>query len=527
MYLSSSENMKRADNEAIFARGISSVALMEKAASFLAERAVSYLKEEKSAFVFCGSGNNGGDGVAAARFLMEKGIKVRAVLTGSRDKLTADTAEMLRRLEDAGGCLEDFEGNGEFADALSEAGVIIDAMFGIGLNKPLRGKALEAVKMINASGVAVVSADIPSGIEADTGNVLGDAVYATETVTFSMAKPGHFVEPGNVHTGKLSIADIGIPKDILDKAIIPVYALVDSVMSLPKRNPLTHKGDYGRILIIGGSGEYCGAPNMCSNAAVRSGAGLVYLGVPSAIHSICAVKNTEAMPFALPCDSYGRLKEDAFELFEKKLNACSVCVIGPGMGRSGETLALVQKLLRSYDGLIVADADALWAIAQDKNILKETSARVVLTPHGGEAKMLGIDYEQDRIGAARDFAEEYGCTLVLKGHRTLAAFADGNVSISTHGNAGMAKGGSGDVLAGILGAMLGQFAHKIAIERAVYLHGLAGDIACEKMGEYAMTASDIISSLPDAQKLIIWQGKNEAHYNTCTYDNGSYPQRLR
>lgn len=527
MYLSNSENMKKADNTAIFDRGISSLALMEKAASALAERAYSYIEEGKCGFVFCGSGNNGGDGVAAARFLIERGVKVRAVLTGSRDKLTADTAEMLRRLENIGGCLEDFFPDEEFEKSLSDAGVIIDAMFGIGLNKPLRGKALEAVKMINASGVAVVSADIASGIEADTGNVLGAAVYADETVTFSLPKPGHFAEPGNVHTGKLTIVDIGIPQDLVDEAKIPVKALLDREIFLPQRDPLSHKGNHGKILIIGGSSEYCGAPNMCSNAAVRSGAGLVYLGVPAVIHAICAVKNTEAMPFALPCDGDGRLCEDAFNEIKRKLDACSVCVIGPGMGRSEGTSALVKKIFAYYKGTVVADADALWAIARDKNILRETSARAVLTPHGGEAKMLGIDYERDRIGAAKSFAEEYGCTLVLKGHRTLAAFPDGEVSISTHGNAGMAKGGSGDVLAGILGAMLGQFEHKIAIERAVYLHSLAGDIACEKMGEYAMAASDIISSLPDAQKLIIRQGKYEAHRCTCTYDNGSAPRWLR
>ncbi len=527
MYLSNSENMKKADNKAIFDRGINSLALMEKAASFLAERAYSYLEEGKSAFVFCGSGNNGGDGVAAARFLMEKGVSVRAVLTGSREKLTADTSEMLRRLENIGGCLEDFEPDAEFSAALSKAGVIIDAMFGIGLNKPLRGKALEAVKMINASAAAVVSADIASGIEADTGNILGAAVMAEETVTFSLAKPGHFAEPGNVYTGKLTVVDIGIPEDLVNEAKISVKALSDREVFLPKRNPLSHKGDFGKVLILGGSSEYCGAPNMCSNAAVRSGAGLVYLGVPSTIHQICAVKNTEAMPIPLPCNGDGRFSSEAFEEVNVRLDMCSVCVIGPGMGRSVGTAALVEKILKSFEGTVVADADALWAISRDKSLLKETKAKVVLTPHGGEAKMLGIDYNENRIAAAKSFAEEYGCTLVLKGHRTLAAFPDGEVCISTHGNAGMAKGGSGDVLAGILGAMLGQFEHKMAVEVSLYLHGLAGDIACEKMGEYAMTASDIIASLPDAQKLIIRQEKYETLRCACTYDNGSASRWLQ
>ena len=497
MFLSSSEKMKSADNTAIFGLGIDSLWLMENAAGIIADRAYEYLQKGGSAVIFCGSGNNGGDGVAAARILMEKGCKVRCFLTGSRDKLTADTAEMARRLENIGGSLEDFDS--EDKDIFLGAKVIIDAMFGIGLNKPLRGKALEAVKMINASGVPVIAADIPSGIEADSGRILGDAVKARETVTFSLGKPGHFAEPGNVYTGKLTIGDIGIPDHLVEEAKMHVRAIMDGEVSLPKRNPLSHKGDHGKIMIIAGSGEYCGAPNMCSNAAVRSGAGLVYLGVPESIHTICAIKNTEAMPFALPCDSDGRLIEKALPRIWDKLKNCSVCVIGPGLGRSEGTLAIVKAIIADFDGAIVADADALWAIAQDKSVLKNSPAKIVLTPHGGEAKMLGINWEDDRISAAKAFAEEYGCTLVLKGHRSLAAYPDGEVAIATHGNAGMAKGGSGDVLAGILGAMLGQFEHKKAVDTALHLHALAGDIAGEKYGEYAMTASDIIATLPEAE----------------------------
>ncbi len=499
MFLSSSEKMRNADNVAIHERGISSLWLMENAAAYVAARAYEYLRSGGMAYIFCGSGNNGGDGVAAALWLMNKGVAVRCFLTGSREKMTPDTAEMARRLEEAGGKLEDFDGEAK----LEAPGVIIDAMFGIGLNKPLRGKALEAVKKINASGLPVISADIASGIEADTGCILGAAVRAAETVTFSLGKPGHFTEPGNVYTGKLSIVDIGIPSELVDEAKIHVRAIMDGEVSLPRRSPLSHKGDHGKILIVGGSSEYCGAPNMCSLAAVKSGAGLVYLGVPETIHTICAVKNTEAMPLGLPCDGDGRLTPEALPRIKEKLENCSVCVIGPGMGRSEGTAALVRELLSFYEGTIVADADALWAISLDKSILKKSHATIVLTPHGGEAKMLGIDWEKGRIQAARAFAEEYGCTLVLKGHRSLAAYPDGEVSISTHGNPGMAKGGSGDVLAGMLGAMLGQFEHKKAVDTALQLHALAGDIACERLGEYAMTASDIIAALAEAEKSIM------------------------
>ena len=504
MFLSNSEKMRNADQKAIFERGIDSLLLMETAAEKLAGCAEKYLPEGGSAIIFCGSGNNGGDGVAAARILLERGYSVRALLTGSRDKLTADTEEMLRRLEKSGGALEDFDPeDSELCIELGKAHVIIDAMFGIGLNKSLRGKALEAVSMINASGRPVVSADIASGIEADTGRILGDAVKATETVSFSLGKVGHFAEPGNVYSGRLSVVDIGIPEDIIHEAKLPVRAICDGELSLPRRNPLSHKGDHGKLLIIGGSGEYCGAPNMCSLAAVRSGAGLVYMAVPALIHGICAVKNTEAMPFALPCDADGRFTGEALPKIKEKLASCGVCVIGPGMGRSEGVAALVREIFACNEGIIVADADALWAIGLDKDILKSSKATIVLTPHGGEAKSLGIDWESGRVESARKFAMEYGCTLILKGHRSLAAYPDGEVAIATHGNAGMAKGGSGDVLAGILGAMLAQFSHKKAVELALHLHSLAGDMARDELGEYAMAAGDIIAMLPKAEKSIM------------------------
>ncbi len=504
MRLSNSEKMKNADNVAIFDMGVDSLRLMDNAAGAVADRASAYVAKGDSAWVFCGSGNNGGDGIAAARILMRRGVKVRCLLVGSRDKLTADSAVMKKRLEHIGGAVEDFDpGEPGLAENLAKAKVIIDAMFGIGLNKPLRGKALEAVKMINASGLPVVAADIPSGIEADTGRILGEAVKATETVTFSLGKPGHFVEPGNVHTGKLSIVDIGIPAELVEEAETDISAIADGEVYLPRRDPLSHKGDHGKILIIAGSADYCGAPNMCSLAAVRGGAGLVYLGVPAAIHTICAVKNTEAMPFPLPCNARGAMTAEALTGIKEKLEACTVCVIGPGMGRGEATLAIVREVLACYGGTIVADADALWAIAQDRDMLTRTKAKVVLTPHGGEAKTLGIDWESGRIAAARAFAEKYSCTLVLKGHRTIAAYPGGEVSIATHGNAGMAKGGSGDVLAGLLGAMLGQFEHKKAVDTALHLHALAGDMARDALGEYAMAAGDIISFLAEAEKTIM------------------------
>lgn len=308
-----------------------------------------------------------------------------------------------------------------------------------------------------------------------------------------MGKTGQFSQPGNVYCGRVHIVDIGIPEDILEKAGENCFALCRGEIRLPRRNELSHKGDHGKILIIAGSPEYCGAPNLCSNAAVRAGAGLVYLGVPEEIHGYCAVKNNEAMPFALGADA-----TLAWVQIQEKLSRCSVCVIGPGMGRSKKTETLVSKIVESFEGTLVMDADALWTIGRKLDILKARRGKTVLTPHDGEFALLGGKLSGDRVGDARAFAQENGVCLLLKGHRSIAAFPDGECHISTFGNAGMAKGGSGDVLAGILGAMLGQFEFKRAVLTAMQLHGTAGDLCKEHFGEYSMTASDIINMLPQA-----------------------------
>lgn len=486
--------MRIADREAIEKRGIASITLMERAAGAVAEKAMEYLEGGKAAFVFCGSGNNGGDGIGAALELLKKGMEVRVFMTGSTESLTPDCAEMLRRLRLAGGSAEPFcPDDPLFPSEMMQAGVIIDAMFGIGLNRAIHGNAACAIELINASGVPVVSADIPSGIEADTGRILGCAVRASDTMSFSMGKTGQFSQPGNVYCGRVHIVDIGIPEDILEKAGEKCFALCHGEITLPRRNALSHKGDHGKILIIAGSPEYCGAPNLCSNAAVRAGAGLVYLGVPEEIHGYCAVKNNEAMPFALKADA-----SLAWAQIQEKLARCSVCVIGPGMGRSRETADVVYKVAESYNGVLVADADALWAIGKNIDILKRRPGKTVLTPHDGEFILLGGELSGDRTGDARAFAQEHGVCLLLKGHRSIAAFPDGECYISTFGNAGMAKGGSGDVLAGILGAMLGQFEFRKAVLAAMQLHGMAGDICRDLFGEYSMTASDIIDMLPGA-----------------------------
>ncbi len=502
MELSDAKRMKAADRTAIQERGIPSLGLMETAAGHVARAAVELAGEGRTAAVFCGPGNNGGDGIAAARILMDMGFSVRCFLVGSREKMTGDALVMEERLEAAGGALEDFVPEGEAAQAAREAAVLVDAVFGIGLHRPLEGDARAAAELMNGARRPVVAVDIPSGVSADNGAVLGEAVRAARTVTFSMAKPGHFLEPGCVYRGALAVEDIGIPKDILEGAGCGLYAIHGEDLALPVRSPLTHKGDYGKLLILAGSTGYTGAAGLCARAAVRSGAGLVYLGVPADIYEIAAGKTEEAMAFPLRCNDQGRLSRNALGSIRERMEGCGVCVIGPGLGRDRDTAAVTAEVLSRAEGPVVADADALWAIGRELDMLERCAGPVVLTPHEGEfARLLGRPVE-DRLADALSFSRTYGCALVLKGHRTVCAFPDGKAYMIDAGNPGMATGGSGDVLAGVIGALLGQLPPRRAVVTACWLHARAGDIAAERFGEYALKAGDIIDALPEAEKEI-------------------------
>ena len=495
--LSTAADMRRADERAIRERGIPSLELMERASKALAAQAAALSEDaEETVLILCGSGNNGGDGIGAAAELLRLGRPVRALLVGDRAKMTPDARAMAAALEEKGGVLEDYNP----AAPLPECAVIIDALFGVGLDRPLRGNALTAVEAINASGARVVSADIPSGVAADTGEILGAAVKADVTVTFSMGKPGHFAEPGCTRTGRLVVIDIGIPADILADCDRGTYGLEVSDAALPRRDPISHKGDYGRVLILGGCVGYTGAPSLCARAAVRAGAGLVYLGVPAPIYEITAVKQDEAMPFPLPAHG-GGFAPGAAEGALERLRKCDVCAIGPGLGRGEGASALVEAVLKGAPAEmpLVLDADALNALAEHPEWLSGRTGPTVLTPHAGEFARLGGELTGDRVESARRYATEHGCILLLKGHRSIAAFPDGRAYLSIAGNPGMAKGGSGDTLTGILAAMLGQFRSDPvkAVTTGLLLHGLAGDRAARWYGEYAMTASDLLEALPD------------------------------
>jgi len=492
--------MREMDAYAIKDLGIPGTMLMLNAAGHIANVALENLPLGGCAAVFCGVGNNGGDGIGAAAILLGKGVRLRVFLIGNAEKLTADSREMLRRLDSIGGVLEQFADSEDIRDFTNDCDLIIDAIFGIGLNSPLRGDALLAVNMINASRARVISADIASGVLADTGAAPGAAVTADVTVTFSLAKPGHFVEPGCTHCGELRVCDIGIPRDLVDGAVSHVFSVSCEDVALPRRRPDSHKGDYGRCLIIAGSVGYTGAPALSTRAASRMGSGLVYLGVPEPVYDILAVKLDEEMPFPLPADKQGRLAANAAGEILHRAEACDVCLIGPGLGRSPEISELVLSTIRLVKTPVILDADGLNAIASSPEVFGQAECPLILTPHPGEFARLGGDLTSgDRLLAARMFAHSNNCILVLKGHRTITAMPDGTAYINTTGNPAMAKGGSGDVLAGMIAALIGQkFSIKDAVLTAVYAHGLAGDMCAEEYGEYSVVAGDLISMLPKA-----------------------------
>ena len=526
MRLSTAAQMKEMDRRAIEERGIPSPVLMERAARHVAEEAVRFLERENGscgrrpyrAAVFCGPGNNGGDGAAAARFLAERGLETRAFLVGSREKMTADTRLMEERLAQAGLALEDWQTEEQKAWCAC-ADLILDALLGVGLRGEVRPGVKETILWLDSLDKPVLAVDIASGIHSDTGEVMGAALHAAVTVTFTLPKFGHLEGQGGYYTGELKTADIGIPEDVVEQVLAekddegkaPVFEACDGACAgrlLPRRRPDGHKGTFGRVSITGGSIGLTGAPVLASRGAARCGSGLIFLGVPESIYPVTAASCLEVMPSPLS-DQNGRISSRAFFQILERLNSCDAGLIGPGLGRSQELSLLVCKLLEQTAVPLVLDADGLYAVKDRKELLRQRQEKglvTILTPHEGEFAYLGGDLSLGRRRAALRFAERYGCILALKGPATVTASPDGRVYINTTGNNGMAKGGSGDVLAGMVLSFLGQGMEPVeAAALAVYLHGLAGDLCRDRLGEYGMLPGDLAEEIPAA--ILRLQGK--------------------
>ncbi len=513
MKVISSEAMRAAERLAIEEFGVPGMDLMETAGSNCAEVIISEFGCEKgrNAVVIAGKGNNGGDGYVVARHLGERGWKVRVIVLARREQIGGDAKTNLDVLD--GDVVSFCTDAGELArhsELVRSADIIVDAIFGIGLRSEVTGIHADAIDLINSAPGRVVAVDIASGVDSTTGSILRTAVRADVTVTFAFAKVGHILYPGTEYTGLLKLVDIGLPDEAA--AGVDGFEFLDEAairQLVRKRERCSHKGDYGHCLILAGSTGKTGAASLAANSAVRTGSGLVTLAVPASLNPILEVKTTEAMTLPLEDFGNGWLSGDLSVRVESSLEGKDAAAVGPGIGRNPETASLVRRLVAEIEIPLVVDADGLNAVAEDVQVLlHRKSCNVVLTPHPGEMSRLSgmsiADIEADRIGAARNFAEKYGVHLVLKGVRTVIAAPDGIVAVNGSGNPGMASGGMGDVLTGVIVSLLGQrYKAFDACRLGVFLHGLAADLVAEEKGEVGISATDVQEHLPLAMKKLI------------------------
>ncbi|MFA5515244.1 MAG: NAD(P)H-hydrate dehydratase [Desulfuromonadales bacterium] len=519
MKLLTASEMRALDRRAIEEIGIPGVVLMENAGRAAAEillRRFAALAPGP-VLVLAGKGNNGGDGYVIARWLRHAGWQVRTLVLAEAGTIVGDAAIHLHALQQSGGEIFFAADENALDQALSgQDALLVDALLGTGLTSDVRGLYAQAIDWINAAALPVLAVDIPSGIDATTGKVLGRAVRAELTVSFDSLKIGHAVLPGAAYAGELAVVDIGIPVD-LSRETGERHRLVDAAEARKQVSPrpLTgHKGAFGHLLVIAGATGKSGAAAMAAEGGLRTGAGLVTVACPDCIQEVLAIKLTEAMTAPLP-SVQGALGAAALPELKALWAGKKALAIGPGMGQGEETVALLRELIRLCPHPVVLDADAVNALAGCAEILLERSAPTVLTPHPGEmGRLAGAsieDIEADRIGTARRFAETYKVVLVLKGARTVTAFPDGRVRINGSGNPGMASGGMGDVLTGIIGALLAQGAPaEEAAALGVYLHGRAADRLLPLLGDAGMIATDLLRELPAARKELIDFASGEA-----------------
>ncbi len=510
MKLATASQMREIDRHAIEEVGIPGIVLMENAGAGCARVVMERFETEADAgvCVVCGTGNNGGDGFVIARHLWNNGFPVEVFVLGRGAQIKGDAKtnyEILEKLDVPVTEVVNAD-DAELLDAeIDGAGVVVDAIFGTGLDREVAGAHRRAIEAINASGAKVVAVDMPSGLDSDGGRILGAAVFAEITCTFGIAKIGQYTHPGYLHCGEVILIDISLPgyapHDFgLTANVLEPYSFLP--MFAPRADD-AHKGSFGHVLVVGGSPGLTGAPAMTALAALRTGAGLASLAVPGDLALAMEAKLLEVMTYALAQGASGTVTDEAVERVLALLPGKNVLALGPGMGQSPEAARFIAKLLPKLTVPVVIDADALNNIAADTSVLKRCPTDVVITPHPGEmARLVGRETAavvSDRLGVAAGFAQKHGVTVVLKGARSVVATPSGDTWINVTGNPGMATAGSGDVLTGVIAGLIAQ--HKNVRDCTlvgVYLHGLAGDIAYEHVGERGMIASDILMALPEA-----------------------------
>ena len=510
MRVLTAQQMREADRRTIEDIGLSSIVLMENAGRQVVaamESAFETLPSMRVA-ILCGRGNNGGDGFVVARALVSRDIAVIVVLIGESALVRGDARTNLDIVRAIGVDVIEIADAGAWelhgADIL-DADLVVDALVGTGLNAPLAGLYETVVEDLNESATPVVSIDLPSGLSADAPEPIGPTVDATMTVTLGAPKISLVLPPGEVLAGSLVIADIGIPAAVITSVEGPWVELLtkDSMRALvTPRAQDSHKGDYGHVLIVAGSPGKTGAAALAAEAALRSGAGRVTVAAPAGCVAAIAALGAEFMTLALPEDASGLVDIAAVERIAGF--SADVIAVGPGLGRSAGVRAFVHALIDQCAVPLVLDADAVVAFAGEPDrLIGRDGADIIITPHPGEmAALVGLSVEElqsNRLAVARDFATTHRVHVILKGHRTIVATPDGRSFINLTGNAGMATAGAGDVLTGAVAAWAGQLLDaEAACKLAVYVHGLAGDLAEADEGEVGMIAGDILTRMGDA-----------------------------
>ncbi len=509
MKVVTAEQMQELDRKAIETYRIPGIVLMENAGRGAAEVILATFPEiqKMKIAVIAGKGNNGGDGFVIARYLLNRGISVKVFLLTDSNVLRGDAETNFQMVRRMGGEVISLPSSKDYQKVkrdLEKFDLLIDGIFGTGLDTEVRGYYREVIDHLNSLQKPIVAIDIPSGLNANTGKPLGTAIHAFLTVTFGLPKVGHLVSPGTDYVGELKVIDIGIPRKLVEEEKIQTHLLeyeeIRQRVSIPRR-PDTHKGDYGHLLVIAGSVGKTGAAVMACQAALRMGAGLVTLAIPKSLNPIMEVKLTEVMTEPLPETPLQTLSLRAFNPILRLCENKSAVVIGPGVGTFKETQTLILKLIKTLNLPIILDADGLTALSTQPKTLPLTNRSLILTPHPGEMARLtgstGQKVQEDRIGLSRHFAQSHHLYLILKGYRSLIATPKGEIFINPTGNPGLASGGTGDVLTGMIGGLICQgFDILPSLQVSVYLHGMAGDWVARERGEKSLVATDLIEKIP-------------------------------
>ncbi|MCI0706338.1 MAG: NAD(P)H-hydrate dehydratase [Ignavibacteriae bacterium] len=507
----SAEQMRWCDATTIKSYGVPSLILMENAGSSVAWFVEEHFGplESRHVVILCGKGNNGGDGFVAARHLVNQGATVSVVTISNARELMGDAKTNFSILARIGKSTEQLTIS-QYSSKLLKSlhpDIIIDALLGTGFSGAVRKPLTDAIQWMNESRVPVVAADIPSGVDATTGIVENIAVQASATVTFGLLKSGLFCNQGQDSAGDVLVADIGIPKSVSTSDKFQTFLIERSDVRslLPRRPSTSHKYSVGKVLVIAGSKGYTGAAALAAMSALRAGAGAVMLATPESVYPVLARKLTEAIVAPFSSTPEGSLSTEALAPLREKIQWADVVVIGPGLSQHKETQRLVQQLVFDNKSKMLIDADALNALAgMGVSKLKKSKGSFLLTPHTGEfSRLSGMEskrIEQKRgDGVARDAATSWNATVVLKGGPTVTASSKGREYINSTSNPGMATVGSGDVLSGVISALWAQgMSDEDAAVAGVFVHGLSGDLACEKFGERSLVAQDLIDFLPAA-----------------------------